>query len=119
MLPDEFDIKDFSDHLAMTGVSTSNRQACVRVVKKLITGQGVTHRNKPGEAFLHGYKVTPKDDIDAIRMTANAWLPCRKGPGCLDKGHGWALDHPLKKLKMFKDDLVKNSTLTTQVEELD
>ena len=111
-LPDAFDLDDFSMYLQETGMSESNRIACMRVIKKLVNGKGVTHRNKPQEAFLMGYKVTPSDDIEALRYRANVWLPCRKGVGCIDKGHGWALNHPLKKLVMYKEHLLHRSTAT-------
>ena len=118
---DEFDLDHVSQYLQATGMSESNRAACLRVIKKLITGKGVTHRSKPGDAFLLGYKVTPKDDLEALRKGANAWLPCRKGVGCLDKGHGWALNHPLKKLAMYKEhmlaqaDTVQHANATSRV----
>ena len=107
-----FDLEHISEYLQNTGMSNSNRLACLRVIKKLIAGKGVTHRNKPGETFLKDHKVTPKDDLEALRHAANAWLPCRKGPGCLDKGHGWALDHPLKKLAMYKKHMMKRADAT-------
>jgi hypothetical protein len=99
---DAIDLENVSEYLRTTGISKSNLAACLRVIKKLVTGKGVTHRNKPGDVFLLGYKVTLQDDLEALRKAANAWLPYRKGVGCLDKGHGWALNHPLKKLAMYK-----------------
>jgi hypothetical protein len=110
---DAFDIEEIDEYLHAIGMSTSNRASCIRVIKKLITGKGVTHRNKPGEAFLLGHKVTPNDDIEAIRMAAGIWLPHRKGIGCLDKGHGWALNHPLKKLAMYKKHTLTKVALVT------
>ena len=110
---DSFDIDLFDTYLQATGISKSNRIACLRVVKKLITGKGITHRHKPGEAFLLGHKVTPNDDIEALRKAAGIWLPHRKGIGCLDKGHGWALNHPLKKLAMYKEHMLTKAALVT------
>ena len=101
-LPKAFDLDDINDYLKTTGLSPSNRAACLRVIKKLTTGKGVKHRNKPGETLLAEYVLVPDDELDAIRAKANTWLPHRKGPGCLDKGHGWALNHPLQKLIMHK-----------------
>lgn len=99
---DTFDLFDVDDYLEKTGMSKSNRKACLRVIKKLISGEGVTHRSKPGEIFLSGHMLSPKDDIESIRKMASIWLPHRKGPNCLDKGHGWALNHPLQKLVNYK-----------------
>ena len=93
---------DVNDYLEGTGMSTSNRTACLRVIKKLVTGKGISHRNKPGQTFLLGYKLSPQDDLEGILKIASVWLPHHRGPGCLDKGHGWALNHPLKKLSMYK-----------------
>ena len=106
--PDAFDLEDVSAYLKTTGMSDSNLAACMRVIKKLTTGKGVTHRNKPGEAFLVGHAVTPKDNLEALRQQAGMWLPYRKGPGCLDKGHGWALNHPLQKLILYKEHLLSD-----------
>ena len=105
-VPDTFDLDDVDEFLEKTGLSSSNRAACMRVIKKLVSGKGVTHRAKPGEAFLVGHEVSPQDDLEALREKANAWLPCQKGPGCLDKGHGWALNHPLKKLSSYQKHLL-------------
>ena len=101
-IPEQFDLNDINVYLMMTGITTKNRMSCMRVIKKLVAGKGVTHKNKPGEAFLKGYKLKPGDDIEGFRQVASLWLPYRKGPGCLDKGHGWCLNHPLKKLVMYK-----------------
>ena len=106
-LPDAFDLDDVSHFLETIGMTKSNRMACLRVIKKLVTGKGITHRNKPGEVFLQGYTVTPQDDLEAIRASASAWLPHLKGVGCLDKGHGWAINHPLTKLIMYKHHLLQ------------
>jgi len=96
-----FDLEDINVFLKTT-VSDSNRAACLRVIKKLTTGQGVKHRNRPGETFLVGHTLVPSDDLEGILTAANSWLPHRKGPLCLDKGHGWALNHPLQKLILYK-----------------
>jgi hypothetical protein len=82
----------------------------MRVIKKLVTGKGVSYRNKPRETFLLGYKLTPGDDLENIRHEAIQWLPHVKGPNCLDKGHGWALHHPLQKLKAYKQWRTRNAS---------
>ena len=101
-MSDAIQIEAFDAYLA-TCVSDSNRKSCVRVIKKLVSGEGVTHKNKPGETFLGGHVLTLSDDIASTQKQAAVWLPFRKGgPDCLDLGHGWALNHPLMWLGKFK-----------------
>jgi hypothetical protein len=95
-------------------VSESNRKACMRVILKLISGVGVTHKAKRGETFLQGHRVSPHDDLEALRARASRWLPY-KGPNALDRGHGWALNHPLTKLIEYKRYLL-GATLPPPVE---
>ena len=102
MSDDTIQIEAFDAYLAKR-VSDSNRKSCVRVIKKLASGEGVTHKNKPGETFLGGHVLTLSDDIASIQKQAAVWLPFRKGGlDCLDLGHGWALNHPLMWLGKFK-----------------
>ena len=101
-MSDTIQIEAFDAYLAKR-VSDSNRKSCVRVIKKLASGEGVTHKNKPGETFHGDHVLTLSDDIASIQKQAAVWLPFRKGaPDCLDPGHGWALNHPLMWLGHFK-----------------
>ena len=61
---------------------------------------GQVNKAKPGEAFRAGQPLMLDEDIEALRLAAAAWLPYQKalGDACLDKGHGWALNHPIVKL---------------------
>ena len=93
-----------------TRVTERNRQRCMRVILNLITGKGETHMAKPGEAFLKGHAVTPSDDLDDLQRRAREWLPFN-GPGCLDKGHGWALNHPIQKLIIFQEAVFEDRSL--------
>ena len=88
-----------------THTSESNKKACMRVILKLISGEGVSHKAKPGEIFLKNRPVTPSDNIEELRVLASEWLPYN-GSDALDKGHGWALNHPLQKLINFKRKLL-------------
>ena len=38
-------------------------------------------------------------------VRAREWLPYQ-GADCLDKGHGWALNHPIQKLIEYKNHLL-------------
>ena len=103
-LPTTFNAVDVEAFLE-TRVTERNRQRCMRVILNLITGKGETHMAKPGEAFLKGHAVTPSDDLDDLQRRAREWLPYN-GPNCLDKGHGWALNHPIQKLIEYKNHLL-------------
>ena len=102
-LPHSFDLDDFENFSSMT-LTRNNILACKRVIRKLISGEGVKHKAKPGEAFALGRVITPNDDLVALKLEAKEWLP-HTGPNALDKGHGWALAHPIQKLIDFKEHL--------------
>lgn len=102
-MPDAFDAAAVEAYLN-DRVSAANVRSSMRVILRLITGMGVTHKNKPGEAFLLGHRVTPHDDLEALRAQAADFLPYRKSdPHCKDASHGWALNHPLQKLIEYKN----------------
>lgn len=100
-LPEAFDLADV-DAFLRTRVSDANRRACMRVIVDLVHGKGATHKAKGNEIFLVGRHVVPRDDLEELRVRGAEWLPYRKGPDCLDKGHGWALNHPLARLRDYK-----------------
>ena len=102
-LPTSFDLDDFENFFSMT-LARNNILACKRVIRKLISGEGVKHKAKPGEAFALGRVITPNDDLVALKLEAKEWLP-HTGPNALDKGHGWALAHPIQKLIEYKNHL--------------
>ena len=104
------DVEAFDDYLKsvvrLDKKNDKNRKSVVRVIKKLVSGKGVTHKNRPGETFLAGHVLQLSDDLEAIQTQAAEWLPYRKNdPNCKDKGHGWALNHPLMWLINFKKHL--------------
>ena len=41
-------------------------------------------------------------DLDQLRKGAAEWLPY-KGNDAVDKGHGWALNHPIQKMIDYKN----------------
>ena len=45
--------------------------------------------------------MTLEDDLEELRTKANEWLPKD-----LDKGNGWALNHPIQKLINYKNHLL-------------
>lgn len=106
MTDTNFNLQEFDAFLA-TRVNERNRKSVLRVARKLVDGKGITHKNKPGEVLGAGYKVTLADDIGRLQETANEWLPYRKSdPNCLDKGHGWAINHVLMWMGRYKDSLL-------------
>jgi hypothetical protein len=86
--------------------SDANRESTMKVALRLVTGLGVEHNSKPGEPFLKGHKLSPQDDLEAMRKQAAEWLPFQKGPDCLDKSHGWKINHPLQKLIDYKNHIL-------------
>ena len=104
-LPTEVDLESIDAYLKSCALSDSNRTKCMRVILNLVTGRGVTHKNK-SDVFLQGRCVTPHDDLEALRTEANEWLPYTRGPNCLDTSHGWCLNHPIQKLIEYKNHLL-------------
>jgi hypothetical protein len=105
-LPPEFDLRAVEDYLRGS-VSASNTTKCMAVICRLASGTGVKHASKPDETFLSGKQLTPRDDLEKIREQAAMWLPYQKGnPHCIDKGHGWALNHPIQKLINYQKHLL-------------
>ena len=105
-LPEAFDPTALDAYAYLTPrLSEANRRAVMGVLRRLISGEGVTHKSKPGEAFCRGDCVTPLDDLEELQRAAAEWLPHR-GPDALDKGHGWALHHPLQKLIQYQRHLL-------------
>ena len=96
-----------------TKLNDNNLKAVLRVATKLISGEGCTHAAKPGESFRQGEPVRLDEDLHALRETAALWLPYQKSMGdlCLDKGHGWALNHPIQKLIDFQHAVLTNRSL--------
>ena len=103
-LPATFNAADVEAFLE-TRVTERNRQRCMRVILNLISGKGEAHKAKPNESFMKGHAVTPNDDLDDLKRRAEEWLPS-KGPDALDRGHGWALNHPIQKLIEYKNHLL-------------
>ena len=100
-LPATFNATEIEDWLK-NRISSSNLKSSMRVILRLITGLGIVHKAKGNETFYKGKALIPSDDLESIRKEAEMWLPYHKGPDCLDKGHGWALNHPIQKLVEFK-----------------
>ena len=101
---------EFEDYLRnVQKLSSGNREACMRVCRKLTNGTGVRHYKKQG-VFCEGRYITLFDDLDRLRQAAKEWLPYEKSdPDRLDRGNGWALNHPIQKLIEFKAWKLANS----------
>ena len=101
----QFDLSAFREWCASSAsLSEANTKSVVRVVKKLVSGEGVAHSGKPGETFYEGVKVSLEHDLEKVQKEAAEWLPY-KGNDAIDKGHGWALNHPIQKMIDYKNDL--------------
>jgi hypothetical protein len=81
--------------------SAQNVKSVTRQVRKLTSGEGVTYKNwAEGVAFLaNQHLILEETDFDALLNLAKKF---EKQHG-KDKGNGWLLQHPIKKLRMFKE----------------
>ena len=103
MEPQQFDLDAFHEWCTSSAsLSEANTKSVMRVVKKLVSGEGVAHSGKPGETFYEGVKVSLEHDLEKMQKEAAEWLPY-KGNDAVDKGHGWALNHPIQKMIDYKN----------------
>jgi len=80
-------------------VSEQNRRSVMRQVRKLVSGEGVTYAYWPkGVVFRKDEPVTMQSDISAIIDDARDYED-QYGE---DRGHGWLLNHPLRKLLFYQ-----------------
>ena len=80
-------------------VSEQNRRSVMRQVRKLVSGEGVTYAYWPvNVVFRKDEPVTMQSDISAIIDDARDYED-RYGE---DRGHGWLLNHPLRKLLFYQ-----------------
>jgi hypothetical protein len=81
-------------------ISQSNYRCVMNRANDLISGSGVSYKNWPADILFHeGQTVTLETDFDDLLQKAKDH---EKQYG-EDKGHGWVLRHPIKKLKLFKE----------------
>ena len=81
-------------------MSAGNGKSVIRQVNKLAKGLGIGYpRNWPNNVmFLSGQGVTLHYDFDQLMDQARRY----EGKYGKDKGHGWLLRHPIKKLKLYQ-----------------
>ena len=80
-------------------VSEQNRRSVIRQVRKLVSGEGVTYSYWPdGVVFRKDEPVTMQSDISKIIDDARDY----EGQYGEDRGHGWLLKHPLRKLLFYQ-----------------
>lgn len=94
----------FEDYLTDVDVlSERNRQSVMRQVTKLAEGKGIRYESKQygwpeGCYFMRGKRITPVDDILKLMEIGRQ---CEEEWG-IDRGNGWLLSHPLKKIFGFQ-----------------
>ena len=103
----QIDVEEFEDWLRNVhegarggNISETNAKSVMKRVKELVDKeQGVTYINWPSDiVFHHGETVTLDTDFDALLKKAKRF---EKTHG-KDKGNGWKLTHPIKKLWLYK-----------------
>ena len=80
-------------------VSEQNRRSVIKQVRKLVSGEGVTYGYWPDNViFRKDEPVTMQSDISKIIDDARDYED-QYGE---DRGHGWLLNHPLRKLLFYQ-----------------
>ena len=103
-LPATFDLAAVEAFLK-PDISGKNLRKCMKVIRQLVSGHGVEHASRT-DVFMSGTPLLPSHDLEAIRLRANRWLPYTRKTGRVDKSGGWTLNHPIAKLKRFKDNVL-------------
>ena len=90
-------------------ISDSNERSVMRQVRKLALGEGIRYESEKygwpeGKYFRRGEKITLMHDIVELMDEA---MGCEAKWG-RDRGNGWLLSHPLKKLLIFQMFCLKN-----------
>jgi hypothetical protein len=95
-------------------ISTQNERNVMRQVTKMANGEGVRYESAKygwpeGCYFLKGTRVNPLSDLVELMNKAveaeNKWG--------IDRGNGWLLRHPLKKLLLFQQFCLNNPDFLT------
>lgn len=100
-------------------ISAQNERNVMRQVTKLATGEGVRYESPKygwpeGCYFMKGTKVTPLSDlVDLMQQAIEA-----ENKHGIDRGNGWLLRHPLKKLLLFQQFCLNNPDFLTTTSKL-
>lgn len=100
-------------------ISEQNERNVMRQVKKLASGEGVRYESArygwpEGCYFMKGTKVTPLSDLVDIMQKA---IEAENKNG-IDRGNGWLLRHPIKKLLLFQQFCLNNPTFLASTHKL-
>lgn len=85
------------------GNSESNVYRVMSTVKKLVAGHGVIHP-QTGASFMKNKPIHLGMDFEQILNEASAYVDTNGG----DRGHGWLIEHPLRKLLVYQHTRVEN-----------
>jgi len=89
--------------LKVEHVSYPNARTVMRQVGKLVSGIGVDYDHWDGNIFMPGVAVNMTMDFVTLLEDAKEWEN-RYGR---DRGNGWAIRHPLKKLANYQQYLLE------------
>lgn len=87
----------------LQGNSESNVNRVMGTTKKLVAGIGVTHP-QTGERFLKNVKIHLGMDFEKMLDDASTFVYNNGG----DRGHGWLIEHPVKKLLLYQHARAEN-----------
>ena len=86
--------------------SEANVRSVMKQATALYSGKGVFYKWWPEghQWFMEGIRVTPLTDLVQVLLDAKEW----ENTYGRDKGNGWLLDHPLKKMLIFQQFCLNN-----------
>ena len=106
---DEISLKDLeywltNIHRGSRGnpLSKANINSVMRQVRKLVNGYGIKYESTwpEGTIFKHGIHISLAHDLAGMHQEAKDF----EEEHGRDKGHGWLLQHPIKKLQLYKEE---------------
>jgi hypothetical protein len=105
-LPDEEWTEDMQRYFReIVNNSDTNVERVMRIVNKLVAGNGVNHAENRKAWFRKNVKIRLSDNFQAMYNEASEWVEENGG----DRGHGWLIEHPIKKLWVYQCARVENT----------
>jgi hypothetical protein len=102
---DEINLDEFTHWLTKihrsrgTLISDTNAKNVLNRVRDLVDKRGISYIRWKRKIFYRGKAISLKTDFNRMLQDAKDW----ENNYGKDKGHGWVLTHPIKKLQLYKE----------------
>lgn len=102
---EEINLQEFDKWLQSNNYSDNNCRRSISQIEKLVRGEGVTYKGwADGVIFRKNDPITMQSNIVQIIKEAREFEKIHGR----DKGNGWLLNHPLRKLQLYLESTQSN-----------